>query len=356
MEFARRGEGAVVRVVLLGRQRLDRVQDDRHLLLGEQVRLLRRVASRGHHEPQTVLFRERHGVTDGPGPIRDDQQREIAPRHAGHGLQGVIPLHRRRGAGVRASVVVLAGRLDPVVELVHCPVVVPLRFGELLLADAEGREVELAGLEARPFEHHADALLDFHLLHRPAVEEDHRRLAGPGSAAGRRQRVRRAVLPGHRDDLARGMNPLDRQQVRRVAQLRLVQRGGNRVDLDQPEDRPGIEQPGIDVEAAGVDHFAIPGRGDVRSGRLDHAIPHDDRAGVGSARNRMHRAALDRQRLGRRRHGECRQGQRQHPRPDEPAAHADHGSSPSFSPVASVKDCSRAANCSRRRRSSSRSK
>ena len=41
-----------------------------------------------------MLFRERHGVTNGPGPIRDDQERQFTPRDTCYRLERVILLHR----------------------------------------------------------------------------------------------------------------------------------------------------------------------------------------------------------------------------------------------------------------------
>ena len=193
--------------------------------------------------------------------------------------------------------VVLAGRVEPVREFVDRAVVVLLGLGELLLPHAEGREVELAGLEAGPFEHQTDAGLDRHFLHRPAVEQDRRRLARPGAAAGRRHHVGDAVRPGHRDDLARGVDRLQRPQVRRVAQFAAVLRGRDRADLDQADRGEGVEQAGIDVQPGGVDHFGVGGRHDLRARSLDQAVAHDHRADIGRRRDRMHRTALDRERL-----------------------------------------------------------
>ena len=257
--------------------------------------------------------------------------------------------------------VVLAGRVDPTPKFVDRAVVVLLRLGELLLPHAEGREVELAGLETGPLEHHTDAGRDRHLLHRPSVEENRRRLARPGTAAGCRQHVGDAVGPRDRDDLARRVDCLQRPQVGRVAQLAVVLGGRDRADLDQTDRGESVEQAWIDVQPGGVDHFGVRRRLHAGACRFDQAVAHDDGAGIGRSRNRMHRAALNRQRLCRRRLPRRRQGQQ--PRDDDwkqgPARalhRSAHGASPPSSSSDSRSDCSSAARCSRRTRSSSRSK
>ncbi|GBC82780.1 hypothetical protein HRbin10_01912 [bacterium HR10] len=123
---------------------------------------------------------------------------------------------------------------------------------------------------------------DEHLLPRPAVEVDERRLPSEDAAARRREHGRDAIDARHRDDLARGVNGDDRFQVGiEVADLIDVHRGGDLTDLGQSDGRPRINESGIDPHPLRID--------DARA-RRDRDVPPD---GGDLPVADDHRAALD---------------------------------------------------------------
>ncbi len=118
-----------------------------------------------------------------------------------------------------------------------------------------------------------------HFLRRPPLEAQDRGLARNNSTFRHRERGQNTVAARDRDQFAIRINARDAANIW-IDRARFfdIHRRAHCSDFDQAQNRVGVDQPGVNMLARGVDHLCAGGNGRISADRGDFSIFKNDRA------------------------------------------------------------------------------
>src|SRR5216683_3221629 len=281
------GKQTVIRIVLVERKREHRAKDYGNTFRAEQVLNLVSLRAAGENHPQPLLVAKLDRGANLSRAIGKDQERQLAAndRHQRFELQVAIVLGSRT---LFHCLGIVPRALQPVGDFIHLFVVFLLGLAVRFFFSGESSEVERAGFDLWPIQHHRSAFLDEHFVDGPASEvnggslpTDHTcRAAGiKTAAAGNGKNFRDARRAGDGSVFARGRHRGGRDNVRVVTScLGRIDGGADGADLPQTHLGNRVEQSRVNLQSFRVDHLGSSGDVQADADRRDFSIADDERA------------------------------------------------------------------------------
>src|SRR6266851_4512329 len=163
------GKQTVIRIVLVERKREHRAKDYGNTFRAEQVLNLVSLRAAGENHPEPLLVAKLDRGTNLSRAIGKNQERQLAAndRHQRFEVQVAIVLGSRT---LFHCLGIVPRALHPVGDFINLFVVFLLGLAVRFFFSGESSEVERAGFDLRPIQHHRSAFLDEHFVDGPASE------------------------------------------------------------------------------------------------------------------------------------------------------------------------------------------